>query len=132
MSGNLVDITGLDLEGTLSCRICDSESYGPNSESEWWCLNSYELCEILEYIISSLTRPANLRIAAAVALRRTLMHTSGLKYMQLTSSVFREFCLNSLRSSVRELRLIIGYGLTIGEASSVLTPIQTFNNLFCP
>ncbi|PWY69808.1 hypothetical protein BO94DRAFT_502566 [Aspergillus sclerotioniger CBS 115572] len=112
LTGNLVDITGLDLEGALSCRVCDSEEYDLNSKDEWRCLNSYELCEILDYTISSPTRPANLRIAAAVALKRTLMHTSGLSYMQLTSSVFREFCLNSLRSSVRELRLIIGHSIT--------------------
>ncbi|PYI12112.1 hypothetical protein BO78DRAFT_392787 [Aspergillus sclerotiicarbonarius CBS 121057] len=112
LSGNLVDVTGVDLENTFICRICDSEDHDLNSESESRCLNSYELCEILDYILSRLTRAANLRIAAAVALRRTLMHTSGMAYMQLTSSVFREFCLNSLRSSVRELRLITGHSIT--------------------
>ncbi|RAK98040.1 protein kinase MEC1 [Aspergillus ibericus CBS 121593] len=112
LSGNLVDITGTDSENTFSCKICDSEDHDLDSESGPRRLNSHELCEILDYIISRLTRTANLRIAAAVALRRTLMHTSDLAYMQLTSSVFREFCLNSLRSSVRELRLITGHSIT--------------------
>lgn len=109
MSGNLTDIKNVDSEDSFTCRICDPKCRDLKSESNSQTVKSDELCQILDHIISNLSRTANLRIAATVALRRTLMHTSESAHMQLTSSVFGEFCLNSLRSSVRELRLSTGY-----------------------
>lgn len=101
----------VDTEDNFNCRICDSKCRDIEPESNSSILKSDELCQILNHIISNLSRTANLRIAATVALRRTLMHTSDPAHMQLASSAFGEFCLNSLRSSVRELRLTTGYPL---------------------
>ncbi|GLA55219.1 serine/threonine-protein kinase M1 [Aspergillus niger] len=112
LSGNLTDIKNVDSEDSFTCRICDPKCRDLKSESNSQTVKSDELCQILDHIISNLSRTANLRIAATVALRRTLMHTSESAHMQLTSSVFGEFCLNSLRSSVRELRLTTGHSIT--------------------
>ncbi|KAI2995129.1 hypothetical protein CBS147346_10119 [Aspergillus niger] len=112
LSGNLTDIKNVDSEDSFTCRICDPKCRDLKSESNSQTVKSDELCQILDHIISNLSRTANLRIAATVALRRTLMHTSESAHMQLTSSVFGEFCLNFLRSSVRELRLTTGHSIT--------------------
>ncbi|BCR99011.1 protein kinase MEC1 [Aspergillus luchuensis] len=112
LSGNLVDMLNVDTEDNFNCRICDSKCRDIEPESNSSILKSDELCQILNHIISNLSRTANLRIAATVALRRTLMHTSDPAHMQLASSAFGEFCLNSLRSSVRELRLTTGHSIT--------------------
>ncbi|KAE8374326.1 protein kinase [Aspergillus bertholletiae] len=105
MAGEVEQLSGIASNDALICHVCDSEN-GVRSSKE--CPNIEELCKILAYIIPRLTRTTSLRIAAMVTLRRTLLHTSDSTYSQLASSVFGEFCLHSLRSSVRELRIITG------------------------
>lgn len=109
MAGEVEHLTGIAPNGALLCHVCDGEN-GVRSSRE--CPNIEELCKILAYIIPRLPRTTSLRIAAIVTLRRTLLHTSNSTYSQLASSVFGEFCLHSLRSSVRELRIVTGYGLS--------------------
>lgn len=95
--------------GMLLCEVCDSEDRGNDVSSDVLCSNFDSLREVLVSILPQLSRASGPRIAAMIALRRLLMHDSGSSRMQLASSVFGEFCLNSLRSSIRELRVVTGY-----------------------
>ncbi|KAE8338953.1 hypothetical protein BDV24DRAFT_137247 [Aspergillus arachidicola] len=108
MAGEVEQLSGIAPNGALLCHVCDGEN-GVRSSRE--CPNIEELCKILAYIIPRLPRTTSLRIAAMLTLRRTLLHTSNSTYSQLASSVFGEFCLHSLRSSVRELRIVTGHSI---------------------
>jgi serine/threonine-protein kinase ATR len=68
-----------------------------------------DLWKILNFVLPRLSRTPGPRIAAMVALRRILMHSPNLTHMHLSSSASGEFCLHSLRSSIRELRVATGY-----------------------
>jgi len=91
------------------CQACDSEDFKDNSVPQWRCPDFDELWHIFAYILPNITRAPGLRITAMIALRRALVHAPNSSQMQLVSSVFGEFCLHSLRSSMRELRVITGY-----------------------
>ncbi|PYH97770.1 hypothetical protein BO71DRAFT_346316, partial [Aspergillus ellipticus CBS 707.79] len=109
MTGNLTNFTDVESKDVSFCRICDYEHDEANTEID----DIDELCQILAYIIPRLTRNANLRVATIIALRKILMHTSDSSHMRLASSVFGEFCLHSLKSSVRELRIITGNSIIL-------------------
>lgn len=93
----------------LFCYICDYEDSKDDISTGIPCPGYDTLRQILVSILPHLTRASSSRVAAMVALRRLLLHDSNSNQMQLASSVFGEFCLNSLRSSVRELRVVTGY-----------------------
>ena len=48
------------------------------------------------------------RVAAMLALKRLLSHTSNIDYLDLATSPFGQWCLQVLHSSVRELRVAAG------------------------
>lgn len=93
---------------TLFCRSCDSDDLNHGSMP---CQHPDfgELWGIFTYVLTKITRAPGPRITAMVALRRALVHAPSSNQMQLISSEFREFFLHSLRSSMRELRIVTGY-----------------------
>ena len=94
----------------LFCHICDSEDRrGDEVLSGKPCPRYDSLRRALTSILSQLSRASGPRIAAVIAMRRLLLHDPDSSHMQIASSAFGEFCLNSLRSSVRELRVVTGY-----------------------
>ncbi|KAJ5763195.1 hypothetical protein N7533_001876 [Penicillium manginii] len=113
LTGNLVqrhsEIISREL---LFCEACDGgqqkqeAEYGGQSEEEFG-----HLWEIVNFILPKLTRTPGPRIAAMIALRRILMHSTNLNQMQLSTSTSGEFCLHSLRSSIRELRIATGHAV---------------------
>jgi serine/threonine-protein kinase ATR len=111
MAGRLTGLTGIVSNGTLLCHVCDCEQREHDVDSNRECTGIDDLCKILAYIIPRLTRTPSLRITAMTTLKRTMLHAPNSTYSQLISSVFGEFCLQSLRSSIRELRVVTGYGL---------------------
>lgn len=96
---------------TVFCHACDGEHLQPELLPERETLQFEELWSIFNFILPKLTRTPGPRIAAMVALKRILMHSPGSNQMHLSSSTAGEFCLHSLRSSVRELRVATGYDL---------------------
>lgn len=110
MAGNsLSRPVGVISKNIPLCQACDSEDFKDGSVPQWRCSDFDELWGILAYVLSKLTRAPGLRITAIIALRRALVHAPNSSQMQLVSSIFGEFCLHSLRSSIRELRIITGY-----------------------
>ncbi|TQB68311.1 serine/threonine-protein kinase M1 [Monascus purpureus] len=103
--------SGITTDAEMLCNVCDNEDYENNAPSNMQRSSYDSLREALTVILSQLTRASSPRVAAMVALRRLLMHDSTSNQMQLASSVFGEFCLNSLRSSIRELRLVTGHSV---------------------
>ncbi|KAB8231016.1 protein kinase MEC1 [Aspergillus alliaceus] len=116
MAGRLERMDSIAPNGTLLCHVCDYEN-GAGSSIE--CPEIDKLCEILAFVIPRLTRTSSLRINAMITLKRTLLHTTNSTYSQLASSVFGEFCLHSLRSSIRELRIVTGHSIIAFISRSV-------------
>lgn len=104
----------------LFCEVCDGvqkkqkEEYNGQGEEEFG-----NLWEIFNFILPKLTRTPGPRIAAMIALRRLLMHSTNLNQMQLSTSTSGEFCLHSLRSSIRELRIATGYSSLVPIALGI-------------
>ncbi|KAL4803894.1 hypothetical protein BDV18DRAFT_166188 [Aspergillus unguis] len=90
-----------------SCQACDDERQG-STQSHEQISGSDDLCHILAFIIPKISRSSSVRVTTMTTLKRILMHTSSLRHLQLSSSVFGDFLLSSLRSSVRELRVVAG------------------------
>ncbi|KAL3460576.1 hypothetical protein BJX64DRAFT_278456 [Aspergillus heterothallicus] len=108
MAGGSSMAVDIKSRGKHFCRMCDNERY----DDAWLDPQTNDcetLCQILTVIIPKISRSSNLRVATMVALKRILIHTSGLPHLQLSNSVFGDFLLSSLRSSVRELRVIAGH-----------------------
>ncbi|KAL2807609.1 hypothetical protein BJX63DRAFT_436875 [Aspergillus granulosus] len=90
------------------CRICDDERYDdpqPDPQTD----DSETSCQILMFIVPKISRSSNLRVTTMAVLKRVLTHTSALTHLQLPNSVFGDFLLSSLRSSVRELRVVASH-----------------------
>lgn len=93
----------------LICHACDDEDHHVDSGSNLPSTDVEKLWKIFTHLLPRLSRTSSVRITTMTALGRTLTHASSCDQMQLASSVFGEFCLHSLRSSVRELRVVTGY-----------------------
>lgn len=99
----------LIMRDALFCRICDSDQHEMDHPSEEEMTGYEDLWNILNFILPRLSRTPGPRIAAMIALRRILMHSPNLNHLHLSSSASGEFCLHSIRSSIRELRVATGY-----------------------
>lgn len=101
--------SGLITRAALFCQRCDSDQHKVDNPSEKEMTGYEDLWNILNFILPRLSRTPGPRIAAMVALRRILMHSPNLNHTHLSSSASGEFCLHSIRSSIRELRVATGY-----------------------
>ncbi|KAL4939554.1 hypothetical protein BDV06DRAFT_34599 [Aspergillus oleicola] len=110
ISGSLTRASlGYFMENSL-CHTCDEERH--NHIKPIKDTNEIDhLCQILAFIVPKISRASTLRIAAMAVLKRILMHSSSLTRLQLSSSAFGDFLLSSLRSSVRELRVLAGHAV---------------------
>lgn len=95
--------------GPFHCHACNPDHAGEDLVLPWHSSAFEELRKTLVDILPKLTRASAPRIASMVALRSILVHEPDCSQLRLTSSVFGELCLHSLRSSVRELRTAAGY-----------------------
>ena len=102
------DNDGFSLQS--KCCDCDAESRD-NTRS------TSRVGPELEEVFSALARLINMpriqkhrrpRVAAMLALKRLLSHTSNMDYLDLAISPFGQWCLQALHSSIRELRVAAG------------------------
>ncbi|KAI9373995.1 hypothetical protein BJX61DRAFT_532757 [Aspergillus egyptiacus] len=90
------------------CHICDAERHdGSKLDGQNNVID--EVGQILTFILPRISRSSTLRVTAMITLTRFLMHTPSSTHLQLSNSVFGDFLLSSLRSSVRELRVVAGH-----------------------
>ncbi|OJJ46333.1 hypothetical protein ASPZODRAFT_66362 [Penicilliopsis zonata CBS 506.65] len=109
------------------CEICDSEKSENKQEAHEQNSSFGELLKIVEDIIPKLSRSPKLRIATMSALRRLLTHDPNPNEAHLASSVFGEFCLHSLRSSIRELRIVTGFCIIAFVGKSIDREVRRSN-----
>ncbi|KAJ5895477.1 hypothetical protein N7495_007168 [Penicillium taxi] len=95
---------------TIFCNSCDGEQSPENDMDTQERLYAHiELGKNFQFTLKKLTRTPGPRIAAMLALRRILKHMP--QVTPLSKSPYGEFCLQSLRSSIRELRVAAGYSV---------------------
>lgn len=93
---------------TLFCQTCDTDQYQNDRAGNEEHPGFEEIWSLFNFILPRLTRTPGPRISAMVALRRILMHAPNSSQMHISNSASGEFCLHSLRSSIRELRVATG------------------------
>lgn len=93
----------------LLCSLCDGGECAIPTSPEEVFQRAGELRDAFANLLPKLSRAPNVRIAAMLTLQRMSSHGSQHGQMHLASSVHGEFLHQSLRSSVRELRLTTGY-----------------------
>ncbi len=99
---------------SMSCSVCDSASASAEqatSPSEWDDRERKELVMTLRSILKNAefqnsTQP---RMWAMLSIGRLVRHSSYCDFLNLASSYLGRWCLHSLQSSLRELRLAAGY-----------------------
>lgn len=98
---------------TLQCSVCEGgEIPDARSSSD---LKTHDILveslRILEKLIQSpiLLESRQSRVLAMLALRRYVAHSQSSAILDLQVSVLGMWCLKSLKSSVRELRIAAGY-----------------------
>ena len=99
---------GLSLQ--FKCYDCDAESRDSSRSAS-------RVGPELEEAFSALAKLINMprtqkhrrpRVAAMLALKRLLSHTSNVDNLDLATSPFGQWCLQALHSSIRELRVAAG------------------------
>ena len=94
-------------ECTSFCTACDSPSQARTSPTRIEQDLAEELYTLMLELVKMSQEQKNPppRVAAMVSLKRLLMHTTCSSHLELKPSSLGQWCLQSLRSSVRELRL---------------------------
>ncbi|KIX02531.1 uncharacterized protein Z518_08472 [Rhinocladiella mackenziei CBS 650.93] len=87
------------------CHICDEDGELTNNATIPEAASNEELLKTLLVLIQSISRQSRARIAAMSALRRAIMHTNSTDYLKLNSTPAGDWCLQSLKSSSRDLRM---------------------------
>ncbi|KAK2760373.1 serine/threonine-protein kinase M1 [Arachnomyces sp. PD_36] len=108
------------------CSICD-DTETENKQRLWKNSHFEELRKVATEIVPHLQRSAKPRVAGMIALRHILMHDPNGENVRLTSSPFGEWCLHSLRSSIRELRVVSGQTLMVFVRKTLPTDIRRSN-----
>ncbi|KGO59126.1 PIK-related kinase, FATC [Penicillium expansum] len=112
---------------TLFCQTCDTDQYQNDRAGNEEHPGFEEIWSLFNFILPKLTRPPGPRISAMVALRRILMHAPNSNQMHISNSASGEFCLHSLRSSIRELRVATGHSVVAFVRSNLPTDIRRAN-----
>lgn len=95
----------------FQCSICDSSDDGRADGRARHHEQLDELFKTLHALIPALQKTSRIRIAAMLALRRMVAHSMNEEHFQIPHSHAGEWCLSSLRSSSRELRLAASHTL---------------------
>jgi serine/threonine-protein kinase ATR len=95
---------------SFRCPACDSDSEEAPSHPQTAQLARQfdDLRDTIESILPGLQGTGKCRVAAMLTVRTLLTHDPDAEAVQIGLSPFSDFCLNSLRSSVRELRIAAG------------------------
>lgn len=106
-----------DPAGKIACVLCDSDV---NLKSSWsnkaWGIGQHsdDCATVLSFMerlveLPQLQRSKKPRILAALATRRIMNHLTAGSSLDLATSPLGQWCLRSLHSSLRELRITAGY-----------------------
>ena len=94
----------------FKCYNCDAESRDSSRSTSPVGPELEEVFSVLARLINMprIQKHRRPRVAAMLALKRLLSHTSNIDYLDLATSPFGQWCLQALHSSIRELRVAAG------------------------
>ncbi|KAM0289256.1 hypothetical protein ACHAO9_006214 [Fusarium lateritium] len=108
------------------CSICEMNASSTRSTSHEAILHKSRVEALFTKLIRlpSLAESRRPRVAAMMALRRVILHCDDAELLNLETSGLGQWCLQSLNSSVRELRIAAGRVLatfSLGRIEAVLS-----------
>jgi serine/threonine-protein kinase ATR len=112
------------------CAICDSapEVYQEQSSFQSYDVN-FEECSVVYHVLCALTGSPvvqgskTLRISLVQTIRRFVIHVDGQVYLNLTEDTLGRYCVKSLQSYTRELRVASSQALMSYLRSSIPDPL---------
>ena len=102
------------VDGTLSkkgsCSLCDVENPAGPTKRILKPQHNRDIFAIFSMLINApfFVASKRLRVVAMVALRKLVLHTDDVDFFDIESSAPAQWCIQSLQSSVRELRIAAG------------------------
>ncbi len=92
------------------CSVCDHQSKNAGKIMEWEVADSEALLSTMANLLQlpQMQKQRRTRVAAMLALKRILTHCGNFNHLDLATSVFGQWCLQALRSSMRDLRIAAG------------------------
>lgn len=103
----LLGVGACELAGAeAQCSFCDDDNSPANSNVEVSTYSGEELLKTLVALVQVISRQSKARIVAMSALRRILMHTDISADLKLRETPAGDWCLQSLKSSSRDLRIV--------------------------
>ncbi|QSS66872.1 phosphatidyl inositol 3-kinase [Histoplasma capsulatum] len=109
------------------CLICDSVSPRLPNNRPQESSHFSEICKTMTEIIPVVQGSRKARIAAMFGIRNIVMHDPKNENVALHSSPLGEWCLQSLRSSLRELRMAAGQTLPAFLRANLSSDIRRAN-----
>lgn len=88
-----------------TCERCDEDSKAATGRGDLLTSSCEELLKTLLVLIQNISRQSTARVVAMSALRRVIMHTESTSDLALAQTPAGDWCLQSLKSSSRDLRL---------------------------
>ncbi len=97
------------------CAFCDADARTRSSPVAWEGIESEEMLTLVANLfrLPKIQKSRQPRVAAVMALGRLISHTANPDNLSLTSSPFGQWCLQSLHSSLRELRIAAGRTMSV-------------------
>ena len=102
---------GSDLSSPSACSDCDIDLR--NIDGARKVTGSLELLKTFVAIIPLIQKSVTARTVGLLSLRRLLMHTDSVEFLSIGQSPLGEWCLQSLRSSSRDVRIAASSTLKI-------------------
>ena len=92
------------------CAVCDAQAKTAGEKPQVELTDLEVLLSIMTNLLRlpQLQKRRRTRIAAMVALKKLLSHGGNADQLDLTTSVFGQWCLQALHSSMRDLRIAAG------------------------
>ncbi|KAF9871571.1 hypothetical protein CkaCkLH20_10982 [Colletotrichum karsti] len=102
-------------DGRLPCMSCDRKLEGPMRPEVIDIQTKQEAQSTFAKLINltSFKESKRPRVVAMIAMRRLINHTDDLELFDLETSPLGQWCLQSLHSSIRELRIAAGRALAL-------------------
>ncbi|KAM5379618.1 hypothetical protein ACJZ2D_003812 [Fusarium nematophilum] len=112
----------------FQCSICDMTPFSMHSVSHEAILHKSRVEGLFAKLarLPSLAESRRPRVAAMMAMRRLILHSDDAELLNLETSTLGQWCLQSLNSSVRELRIAAGRVLatfSLDRQESALTQV---------
>ncbi len=92
------------------CSVCDTQSRIVCKRPRWEVADSEALLSMMANVLQlpQMQKRRRTRVAAMLALKQILSHCGNVDHLDLATSVFGQWCLQALRSSLRDLRIAAG------------------------